>query len=384
MRKKECLSVVSCLCKQIFVCFSNSTDLFIIFLYHRFGRKNSLLVSYVTTSLFGFTSALSYNFIMFAVMRFLTGFGIAGISITSIVLCIEWVDIKHRTKVGVLMSLDWSIFTALLPVVAYFVNDWRVLTATATSPLILAMISWWWLPESARWLISNGKSLSNVILVENENRKYSYLDLVRTPRMRRLAILTAIVWFGVASTYYGIIFNVSGFGLNIYITQLIYGLIELPAKALIYFAMNKVGRRSSQGGALVLTGLCIFCNMFVPQDMGLFRTAVGALGKMFAEASFTCVYLYTTELYPTVMRQNGLGYSSFMGRIGVSISPLIILLEEVWGHLPSTIFSLVAFTGGLTCYLLPETQNIRLPETIEEVEHPRRRSISASDEKSQP
>ncbi|KAK5899299.1 hypothetical protein CesoFtcFv8_008794 [Champsocephalus esox] len=377
----------------------------------RFGRKNSLLVSYVTTSLFGFTSALSYNFTMFAVMRFLTGFGISGISIASIVLCIEWVDIKHRTKVGVLMSLDWSIFTTLLPVVAYFVNDWRVLTATVTSPLILAMISWWWLPESARWLISNGKvkaahfylkkcakvngreqfmadlkpeSLSKVILVENENRKYSYVDLVRTPRMRRLAILTAIVWFGVACPYYGIIFNVSGFGLNIYITQLIYGLIELPAKALIYFAMNKVGRRSSQGGALVLTGLCIFCNMFVPQDMGLFRTAVGALGKMFAEASFTCVYLYTTELYPTVMRQNGLGYSSFMARIGVSVSPLIILLEEVWGHLPSTIFSLVAFTAGLTCYLLPETQNIRLPETIEEVEHPRRRSISASDEKSQP
>ncbi|KAF3852342.1 hypothetical protein F7725_005697 [Dissostichus mawsoni] len=323
----------------------------------RFGRKNSLLVSYVTTSLFGFTSALSYNFTMFAVMRFLTGFGIAGISI-------EWVDIKHRTKVGVLMSLDWSIFTALLPVVAYFVNDWRVLTATATSPLILAMISWWWLPESARWLISNGnvkaahfylrkcakvngreqfmadlkpESLSKVILVENENRKYSYLDLVRTPRMRRLAILTAI---------------------------LIYGLIELPAKSLIYFTMKKVGRRSSQGGALVLTGLCIFCNMFVPQDMGLFRIAVGALGKMFAEASFTCVYLYTTELYPTA---KWIGVQLLHGPYRRVCFSLIILLEEVWGHLPSTIFSLVAVTVGLTCYFLPETQNIRLPETIEEM-----------------
>ncbi|KAJ4944949.1 hypothetical protein JOQ06_013488 [Pogonophryne albipinna] len=314
------------------------------FISDRFGRKNSLLVSYVTTSLFGFTSALSYNFTMFAVMRFLTGFGISGISIASIVLCIEWVDIKHRTKVGVLMSLDWSIFTALLPVVAYFVNDWRVLTATATSLLILAMISWWWLPESARWLISNGKvkaahfylkkcakvngreqfmadlkpeSLSKVILVENENRKYSCED----PQNEETGYTHChcLVWSG------------------------------LP-----------------------------------DDDMGLFRTAVGALGKMFAEASFTCVYLYTTELYPTVMRQNGLGYSSFMGRLGVSVSPLIILLEEVWGHLPSTIFSLVAFTAGLTCYLLPETQNIRLPETIEEVEHPRRRSISASDEKSQP
>ena len=44
-----------------------------------------------------------------------------------------------------------------------------------------------------------------------------------------------------------------------------------------------------------------FHNFFF-SDKGSFRTAVGALGKMFAEAAFTAVFLYTTELYPTVMR----------------------------------------------------------------------------------
>ncbi|XP_034745850.1 solute carrier family 22 member 7b.1 isoform X1 [Etheostoma cragini] len=381
------------------------------YLSDRFGRKITLLVSYLTTTFFGFASAFSYNFTMFAVMRFFTGFGLSGISIITIVLSIEWVDIKHRTAVGVLTSMDWSVCTALLPVLAYFVNDWRYLTATATAPLFLAMICWWWLPESARWLISNGKvnsahfylskcakvngrehfmaeikpeTLSKVILVENENRTYSYLDLVRTPKMRRLALLTGIVWFGVACTYYGISLNVTGFGVNIYLTQFIYGAIEFPAKAFVFFTLNKIGRRWSQTGTLIMTGLCIFCNMFVPRDNAIFQTTVGALGKMFAEASFTTVFLYTTELYPTVMRQNGLGYCSFMGRVGVSVSPLIMLLEEVWGHLPSTIFSLVAFAAGLSAFFLAETQNIRLPETIEDVEHTRRRSISTSDEKSQP
>ncbi|KAM9363693.1 uncharacterized protein ABDE67_018963 [Symphorus nematophorus] len=378
------------------------------YLSDRFGRKTSLLISYVTTTFFAFASAFSYNFAMFAVMRFFSGFGISGISITSVVLCIEWVDIKHRTAVAVLMSLDWSVSTAILPIVAYFVNDWRYLIATVTSPLFLAMICWWWLPESARWLMSNGKVktahfylskcakvngreqfmadlspevLSKVIFVENENRKYSYLDLVRTPRMRKLALLTGIVWFAVACTYYGIGLNVSGFGVNIYLTQFIYGIIEVPAKAFIFFTLDKIGRRLNQTGTLVLTGLCIFCNIFIPQDKGLFRTAVGALGKMFAEAAFTTVFLYTTELYPTVLRQNGLGYSSFMARVGVAVSPLIMLLEEVWGHLPNVIFSLVAFVGGLSAFFLPETHNVRLPETIEDVEQTRRRSISTSDEK---
>ncbi|XP_038569260.1 solute carrier family 22 member 7-like [Micropterus salmoides] len=381
------------------------------YLSDRFGRRRMLLVSYMTTTFFGFASAFSYNLSMFSAMRFLTGFGISGISIITVVLCIEWVDIKHRTAVGVFMSIDWSICTALLPVVAYFVNDWRYLTTTVTTPLFLAMISWWWLPESARWLISNGKIssahfylnmcakvngreqfvadlqpeiLSKVILVEDENRKYSYLDLVRTPKMRRVALLTGIVWFGVACTYYGISFNVTGFGVNIYLTQFIYGAIEIPAKVFIFFTLHKIGRRWNQAGTLVLSGLCIFCNMFISQDKGPFRTAVGALGKMFAEAAFTTVFLYTTELYPTVMRQNGLGYTSFMARIGVSVSPLIMLLEEVWDHLPSTIFSLVALVGGLAASFLPETHNIRLPETIEDVEQTRRRSISTSEDKSPP
>ncbi|XP_071059375.1 solute carrier family 22 member 7-like isoform X1 [Pseudochaenichthys georgianus] len=38
------------------------------------------------TTVFGFASAFSYNFTLFAVMRFLTGFGISGVNIIAIVL----------------------------------------------------------------------------------------------------------------------------------------------------------------------------------------------------------------------------------------------------------------------------------------------------------
>lgn len=58
----------------------------LIFCY-RFGRKKTLLVSYITTAVFGFASAFSYNFFSFDVTRFFSGFGISGISIVSIVLC---------------------------------------------------------------------------------------------------------------------------------------------------------------------------------------------------------------------------------------------------------------------------------------------------------
>ncbi|XP_034044054.1 solute carrier family 22 member 7-like [Thalassophryne amazonica] len=379
------------------------------YLSDRFGRKTTLQIAYMTTVTFGFASAFAHNLLMFTIMRFFTGLGTSGISIITFALCVEWVDIQHRTIVGVLLSLDWSVGTILLSLAAYLVNDWRYLTAVATTPVVLAMLTWWWLPESARWLISQAKvhrahfylsicakinhreqvmadrkpeTLSKVIVVENESKKYSYLDLVKTPRMRRLTLLTGILWFTVACPYYGISLNISGFGVNIYLTQFLHGTFDIPAKILVLVALNKLGRRPSQAGTLVLTGLCIFCNIFIPQEMQVFRITVAVLGKMFTEGAFTAVFLYTAELYPTVLRQNGMGYCSFLARAGVSVAPLIMLLEDVWVYLPSSLFTLVALSGGLATSFLPETCNVRIPEMIEDVEQTRRRSVSMCYEKS--
>nr|XP_046189427.1 solute carrier family 22 member 7-like [Oncorhynchus gorbuscha] len=226
-----------------------------------FGRKTMLLVSYISGMQFGVASAFSTSFIMLAVLRFFTGFGITGIVIISSVLSVEWVDIEHRKLVGVIDSLSWTFGNSMIPAIAYCVNDWRQLTIVVTSPLVLAILTWRWIPESARWLIANGKfekanfylqqcaqinqkqefaseitpeTLSSIIVTERKDRTYSYLDLVRTPKMRRLALLTGIVWYGVASTYYGISFNITGFGLNIYLTQFVYGAIELPVTLSVY------------------------------------------------------------------------------------------------------------------------------------------------------
>lgn len=376
------------------------------YLSDRFGRKNMLLLSYIATAAFGFASAYSNSLVVFAVMRFFTGCGLAGISIITVVLCIEWVDIKHRTLVGVLMSLDWSLGLSILSLIGYFVNDWRGIIAVTTSPLFGAMICWWWVPDSARWLISNGKVhrahhylmmcakvnnreefksdikpeiLAKVVLVEDESRKYSYVDLVKTPRLRRLTLFTGIVWFGLACSYYGISLNIGGFGVNIHLTQFIYSAIEVPSKLFVLFTVERVGRRFCQSGALTMTGLAIFISIFIPKEKGIVRTALGALGKFFSEGAFTCVFLFTTELYPTVLRQNGLGFCSGVARIGVAVAPMILLLEEFWEHLPSTVFCVLAFLGGTLAALLPETRNVRLPETVEDVEQTRRRSVNTLD-----
>ncbi|MBN3312828.1 S22A7 protein, partial [Atractosteus spatula] len=317
---------------------------------------------------------------------------------TAIPTDVEWVDVKHRLLVSLLGGFSWPLGTMWLAGTAYFINEWRWLTGVVICPLFLAMLTWFWVPESARWLIANGKMkqahrylsrgakmnnrpefsskftlemLSSAVVVEPTKKNYSYLDLVRTPRMRRLALLTGPVWFGIALTYYGISLNITGFGLNIYLTQAIYGAIEIPAKLLTFYCLHKIGRRQSQAWSLILTGVCIAITIALPNHLQILRTVIAIIGKGLGEAAFTIILLYTAELYPTVVRQNGFGYNSFLARLGVSIAPLIMMLEDVWKFLPQVIFCTVAIASGTVAWLLPETLNAHLPETIDDVEQRR-------------
>ncbi|XP_071361772.1 solute carrier family 22 member 7-like [Trachinotus anak] len=361
----------------------------------KFGRRIMLLVSYVSGMLFAIASAFSSSYVMFAVLRFFTGFCITGIVIVSAVLSVEWVDVEHRKLVGVIDSMSWTFGNTVFAAIAYFVNDWRWLIVSVTSPLILAIVTWRWMPESARWLIANGKleqaqmylkrcatmnrkeelthtlkteTLSTIVVTEKRDRTYSYLDLIRTPKMRKLALRTGTVWFCVATTFYGISFNITGFGLNIYLTQFTYALIELPAKTLVYYSLDKIGRRRTETGSLLLAAVCLGINIVVPKDMSVVRTAVAIVGKGFSSASFATIVLYSSELYPTVIRQNGMGYNSFMARLGVAVAPLILLLDDIWKELPQVVLFCAATAGALVARMLPETRNRCLPETIEDIE----------------
>ncbi|XP_074518250.1 solute carrier family 22 member 7-like [Halichoeres trimaculatus] len=368
------------------------------FLSDRFGRRPLLLVSYLLSMTFAILSAFSTSYVMFVIMRFFTGMALAGISIISIVLNVEWFDVQHRTFSGIIISLDWTLGNWLLTGIAYSVNEWRMLILAVTSPLIVSIIAWRWLPESARWLLANGKAEAaheyilkcaemnnrskSVATVtprallesaqdETTDKKYTVVDLFKTSNIRRISIYSGIVWYGVAFTYYGISLNITGFGLNPYLTQMIFASIEMPMKIGLYFFLEKLGRRPGEMSALLLTGLCLFINMFVPAGQWVVRTVVGVIGKAMSEASFTVIFLYTTELFPTVVRQNALGYTSFLARLGVSISPLIILLEDVWYLLPAATYCAVAVGSGLVASLLPETLNTQLPQHIEDLDKPR-------------
>ncbi|XP_051470307.1 solute carrier family 22 member 7 [Apus apus] len=365
------------------------------YLSDRFGRKAMLLLSLVCSVIFGMLSATSISYSMLAITRTLTGVALSGVSLIVLPLGMEWVDIEHRTFSGILSSIFWSIGNMLLATVAYLVREWHWLLVAVTGPCLLSILCLWWVPESARWLIANGKvkqahrhlircarmngrkdftvspeALRRMAADNKPGRSYSYISLFRTPVLRKISLSSGAVWFGVAFSYYGMSMNLTGFGLNMYLSQFVFGVIEIPAKMIMYVLVNRVGRRQSQAWTLILAGLCIGANVIIPKSFTSLRSAVAITGKGFSEAAFTTVYLYTSELYPTVLRQNGMGYTSFMARLGGALAPLVFLLDGAWRSLPEVTYCGVAVCCGSAAFLLPETLNLRLPEGIEDLEKP--------------
>lgn len=91
------------------------------------------------------------------------------------------------------------------------------------------------------------------------------------------------------------------------------------------------------------------------------------IGKFGITASFSIVYVYTAELYPTVVRNMGVGASSMASRFGSILSPYFVYLGAYDRFLPYILMgSLTVLTGILTLFL-PESYGTPLPETIEQM-----------------
>ncbi|XP_069665512.1 solute carrier family 22 member 6-A-like [Haliaeetus albicilla] len=363
----------------------------------RFGRRSLLTWCYLQMGTMGICSSFAPTFTVYCLFRFLTGMAFSGILLNSVSLSLEWMPTRTRALVGTFMGYWYTIGQFLLAGVAYAIPDWRWLQFTVSLPFLCFFLYSWWLTESARWLVMVGKShqalkeLQKVARINGKKEEgeklnievlrsymqkemassrshHTAVDLVRTPVVRRISCCLCFVWFSTSFAYYGLAMDLQNFDFNIYVIQLVFGAVDIPAKLVSILTITFVGRRFTQSFALILAGLAILANVLVPRDLRTLRTALAVFGKGCLAASFNCVFLYTGELYPTVIRQTGMGLANTMARLGSITAPLVKMAGEVFPTLPFIIYGAAPVVSGLVAIFLPETRDKALPETVEEVE----------------
>ncbi|KAF6334286.1 solute carrier family 22 member 6 [Rhinolophus ferrumequinum] len=367
----------------------------------RLGRRKVLILNYLQIAVTGICAAFAPNFPIYCAFRLLSGMSIAGIILNSMTLNVEWMPIHTRAHVGTLIGYAYSLGQFLLAGVAYAVPHWRQLQLVVSVPFFAVFIYSWFFIESARWYSSSGRldltlrALQKVARINGKQEEgaklnmevlraslqkeltmgkvqASAMELLRCPTLRRLFLCLSMLWFATSFAYYGLVMDLQGFGVSIYLIQVIFGAVDLPAKLVSFLVINSLGRRPAQMASLLLAGICILVNGMMPRDQSIVRTSLAVLGKGCLASSFNCIFLYTGEVYPTMIRQTGLGMGSMTARLGSIVSPLVSMTSELYPTLPLFIYGTIPVAASAVVVLLPETMGQPLPDTVQDIKNRRR------------
>ncbi|XP_050770742.1 solute carrier family 22 member 6 [Gymnogyps californianus] len=361
----------------------------------KFGRRALLSWCYLQLGVTGAGTAAAPTFGLYVLGRFLAGLAMAGVSLNSASLCMEWIPTEARAVVGTINGYCYTLGQFVLAAVAFGLPRWRWLQLVVSLPFFLFFLYSWLFVESARWQVISGRpdlaleGLRKVARVNGRKEEGDKLSeealralvrrepplpggslatLLRTPGMRRVSCGVSFVWFSTSFAYYGLAMDLQGFGVDVYLSQLVFGAVDIPAKLASVLAISCVGRRVAQGGSLALAGICILANIGVPTELQMLRMAFAVIGKGSLAASFNCAYIFTGELFPTVIRQTGMGLGGTMARVGGMVAPLVRMAADVTPVLPLVIYGAAPIISAIATCFLPETRNVPLPETVKDVE----------------
>ncbi|XP_014729144.1 PREDICTED: solute carrier family 22 member 13-like [Sturnus vulgaris] len=289
----------------------------------RIGRRPVLLICMFIQSVFGLGIAFVPHFYVFIAFRFVVATAVSGIMITVVSLGTEWVGVSYRPKAVLIAHTAFAIGQMTVAGLSYGIRNWRLLEIVGSAPMFSLFFFIWVLPESARWLVTKGRieeakkllqkaaatnkrslppELLEQLKPEKEAKSGSFLDLFREKNQRKITLVMSCVWFADSIVYYGLSLSVTDFGLDIYLTQLAFGAVELPARLSCIFLLEWFGRKKVQGILLILSGLLCLILTGIPAEQALAITVLAVIGKMTSTAAFSTSYVYAAEVFPTVIR----------------------------------------------------------------------------------
>ncbi|MEE6479359.1 hypothetical protein FKM82_012231 [Ascaphus truei] len=357
-----------------------------------FGRKKILFATMAVQTGFSIIQVFSTSWEMFTVLFLIVGMGQISNYVAAFILGSEILGKSARI---IFSTLGTCIFFAigymLLPLFAYFIRDWRTLLLALTFPGLLCIPLWWIIPESPQWLISQGRieeaeaiirqaakanrvTAPAVIFKTNQledfksrqQKRHTFLDLMKTNNIRIITILTVFLWLIISIGYFGVSLNTPNLHGDPFINCFLMAAIEVPSYIIAWLLLRTLSRRYSMCGTLLLGGIMLLLIQLVPLDLHILSTIMVMVGKFGVTAAFSMAYVYTSELYPTVIRNMGVGVGSMSSRVGSVISPYFVYLDAYNKLLPYILMGSLTVIMSILVLFFPESYGKPLPETIEQ------------------
>lgn len=305
----------------------------------------------------------------------------------------ELVGVKYREIISVMFHIPFNLGHLTLPLFAYFFRDWHSFQLVISLPSIILISYYWLVPESPRWLFAVGRVDESVAVLKTAATRNgrpvdeietnlvalkkssptstsngNIWDLLRTPNMRTKTLIMWFNWFVCGHAFFGVSQYVGQIGGDIFTNVAISAAVEVPGTLMCIYTMKRFGRRNTVVFANLFTGIAMLSIALLPKDAVIASLVLASCGIIGMNMSFPTVYLYAGEIFPTVVRNIGVGSSSMAARVGTMLAPFVASLAMSSPILPPIIFGLTAIAGAASVLLLPETNGTALPESLEDGE----------------
>lgn len=372
----------------------------------KYGRKSVYFKALCLLIFVSFLATFSSDWRIFCALRFFAGLFQGGVVLVGFVLAQELVGSSIWSISGSFIQIMFSLGILLLAWLASVFTSWRGFCIVTSLPAIIFLFPYWYVPESPRWLYSqkriaeaeevlhllakrNGRSSSDVasiVLQKKKNqgstskRTYSILSLFSSRSIATRTLIMAYTWFVCSFSYYGLTLAAKDLAESIYVSVALSGLVEIPGNIACAILLNRpwAGRRRTLITFLMLVGVSCFSIVFLhdPSVKTTTRTVLALTGKCGISAAFCLIYIYASELFPTVVRNVGMGSSSMSARVGGILSPYVHLLVTFGAATPYLLYSALSILAAISIIFLPETLNRPIPDTIEDIDGGRKRMKS--------
>ena len=360
----------------------------------KFGRIPSATAGIAIMAVMTLGCAIAGNFSSLFACRFVQGIGIGGEMPVAAAYISELSRARGRGRFFLLYEMIFPIglmAAGQLGVWLVPAFGWQAIFLIGSVPCLLITILVARLPESPRWLISQGRMLQAAAIVKQMEasagqtgtpapasapppspvRGTRWSELV-SPAYRSRTLLVWSLWF---SAYF--IAN----GLNNWLPSLyntVYHVGLRPALRaasmtnvaqvimllICAFSIDRIGRRnwtvaSFIAGAALLGLLGFVADGSVSSVMILATLSYGVIGSTNA-----VLYLYTPEIYPTRMRAIGTGLATSWLRLASAVGPALVgVMVVAMGIGPVFLmFAVVSIAGAFAAAHMIETRGQRLEE----------------------
>eukprot|EP00095_Tigriopus_kingsejongensis_P010110 maker-scaffold152_size304267-snap-gene-1.15 protein:Tk10110 transcript:maker-scaffold152_size304267-snap-gene-1.15-mRNA-1 annotation:"organic cation transporter protein" len=330
------------------------------------------------------------QFWVYFTLRLFSGLGTAGFYIPSFTLAVEFSG-DHGALFSSVISIATALGSITLGGMAYALRDWQSIHRYTSILCLVSTLVWFVVSESPRWLISKGevKKARKILLkgakmnknqladdvfqmeISREDQKeskdipqYGIGSVLANFTILKHSAIMGLNWIVTSMCFFGLSFNSVNLGGDMYLNFILTSLIEIPSYLFCILVLDHLGRKPVTIFCQCLAGITCCLAAFIKTDWIV--TVLTLLGKFGASSSFTIIYLYMAELYPTSMRNSALGGASMMARLGSICAPILANISPP--AIPMVIMGLSSLLGGVIVVFLPETLGNTLPDSLEEVE----------------